>query len=115
MDVDKGSLMFKAVFVYTISIKHYDEVLDRPWKKCRYKMEKEFRLPFVPVQKSLFTEGDDEYSVDYAHYDLLSGKFVVDCGGGLCSDEQDVQEALDYQLSKGWTVACVHPTDSQTP
>jgi hypothetical protein len=100
--------MFKAVFVYTISIKCRDEVLDRPWKKWQYRMEKEFILPFVPGEKSLFMEGDDEYCADYVHYDLVAEKFFVDCGGGLCNDSQEVQESLEYQLSKGWTVARSH-------
>jgi hypothetical protein len=100
--------MFKAVFVYTISIKCRDEVLDRPWKKWQYWMEKEFILPFVPGEKSLFMEGDDEYCADYVHYDLVAEKFVVNCGGGLCNDSQEVQESLEYKLSKGWTVARSH-------
>jgi hypothetical protein len=97
--------MFKAVFVYTINIVSYDDVTNRRYSKFQYRMEKEFDIPFVPVEKSLFMDGDNELGVECAHYDLLSGKFIVNVGGGLCDDEQEVQESLDYELSRGWTVA----------
>lgn len=99
---------YKVFFNYDISIKCHDDVLDRPWKKCVYTMGKEFAIPFIPIEGTIFVEGDDEYIADCVYYDLTEGRLVVDVGGELCNGEQEVNDGLNYALSKGWSVVRYH-------
>lgn len=98
--------MFKAVLVQWIYIRCDDETKG-PGRgmRWRYRLEHEFDLPFVPQEGTLFYDGDDEISVEHAHFDLREGRFIVDVGGGLSEDEADAKSSLDYEMSKGWIVS----------